>query len=166
MFLYICRASSSSVSTPISLSMISPYWFMTRYVGIASCLDGWMKSSLSVNSLFSAPGKSTLPLSVLGTHGVLVASHFSTLADVAAPRHLCNEGMFACTLEPLRRACAPKSFSTRNLREVNRKDIFACYIFRADAWVYHKSGGGEWEARLAACCGTSSLLPQINVSGS
>jgi hypothetical protein len=59
-FLYICKASSSSVSTPISLSIISPYWFITRYVGMASCCDGWMKSSLSVNSLFNAPGKRTL----------------------------------------------------------------------------------------------------------
>ena len=61
MFLYSSRASSSVVSAPIFLSMTSPYWFRHRYVDMASLdLDGCRKSSLLVNSLFSAPGKRTL----------------------------------------------------------------------------------------------------------
>jgi hypothetical protein len=60
-FLYNSSASSSVVSAPTLLSMISPYWLRQRYVGIASLdLDGRRKESVFVNSLLRAPGKRTL----------------------------------------------------------------------------------------------------------
>lgn len=67
--------------------------------------------------------------------------------------------MFAGNLEPLRRACTLRSFSMRSLREVKRNDIVGCYIFRAGAWVYPKSGvleGGS--VRRPA----SAHVPQTN----
>jgi hypothetical protein len=61
MFLYSSNASSSVVSAPTLLSMISPYWLRHRYVDMAPLdLDGRRNSRVFVNSLFSAPGKSTL----------------------------------------------------------------------------------------------------------
>jgi hypothetical protein len=61
MFLYSSRASASSVSAPVAVSMISPYWFRTRYVGMAPfVLEGLRNSSVLVNSLLRAPGNRTL----------------------------------------------------------------------------------------------------------
>lgn len=77
MFLYNSRASSSVVSAPTLLSMMSPYWLRHRYVDIAPFdLDGSRNSSVFVNSLFNAPGKRTLCFVSYGArasnnHGIL-----------------------------------------------------------------------------------------------
>jgi hypothetical protein len=77
-----------------------------------------MNSIVFVNSLFRAPGNSTLR-TLLVSHLDLfqVDTHFSAVGVEATPRHVCH-GVFAAVLDPLRRVCGLKSLCNRNIREV------------------------------------------------
>jgi hypothetical protein len=124
MFLYSVRASLSSVSTPILLSTTSPYWFKTRYVGIALLVDGRRKSSVFVNSLFKAPGNKTLSSGKLRLQHLFIPAYFSAFGVDATLRRVCHTGStFRNPDEPLAQTDGLLRALQQILRDSERNDI-------------------------------------------